>query len=94
MGGVGPAGTTRARRNNSISGTSLPPVGVHHGHGRSHAIVILGSSMGSLSGMAHAGSPLSPSSNEGGGAGNGWYMPGQSQSSYVAFFFMFHEADE
>ncbi|EDR06948.1 uncharacterized protein LACBIDRAFT_299352 [Laccaria bicolor S238N-H82] len=90
-GGVGPARTTRARRNNSISGTSPPPFGVHHahghGHGRPHAIVIPGSRMGSLSGMAHAGSPLSTSSNGGGaggagaGAGNGWYLAGQSQSS-------------
>ena len=38
--------------------------------------------MRSLSGMAHAGSPLSTSSNGGGGGGNG----GQSQSSYVSFF--------
>ena len=67
-GSVGPMRTTRARRNNSISGTSPPPFGVHHGHGRPHAIVILGSRMGSLSGMAHAGSPLSTSSNGGGGA--------------------------
>ena len=95
-GGVEPARTTRARRNNSICGTSPPPFfGVHHGNGRPHAIVILGSRMGSLSGMAHAGRPLSTSSNEG-GAGNGWYMPGQSQSSYVSFFFIFvfREADE
>ena len=56
--------TTRARRNNSISGTSPPPFSVHHGHGRPHAIVIPGSRMGSLSGMAHAGSPLSTSSME------------------------------
>ena len=76
-GRVGPARTTRARRNNSISGTSPPPFGVHHGHGRPHAIVIPGSRMGSLSGMAHAGSPLSTSYN-GGGGGNGWYIPWQS----------------
>ena len=47
--------------------------------------------------MAHAGSPLSTSSNGGGAGGNGWYMPGQSQSSYVSFlfvFFVFHEANE
>ena len=70
--------------NDSISGTSPPPFGVHHGHGRPHAIVIPGSRMGSLSGMAHAGTPSSTSSN--GGRGNGWYMPGQSQSLYVSFF--------
>ena len=67
-GGVGPVRTTRARRNNSLSGNSPPPFGVHRGHGRPHAIVIPGSRMGSLSGMAHAGSPLSTSSNGGGGA--------------------------
>ena len=75
-GGVGPTRTTRARRNNSISGTSPPPFGVHREHGRPHAIVISGGRMGSLSGVAHAGSPLSTSYN--GGGGNGWYIPGQS----------------
>ena len=78
---MGPVRTTRARRNNSLSGTSPPPFGVHRGHGKPHAIVIPGSRMGSLSGMVHAGSPLRTSSNGGGAEGNGWYMPGQSQSS-------------
>ena len=55
--------------------------------------------MGSLSGMTHTGSLLSTSFNggEGGGRGNGCFMPGQSQSSYVSFFslfFVFREADE
>ncbi|EDR06935.1 uncharacterized protein LACBIDRAFT_299321 [Laccaria bicolor S238N-H82] len=49
-GGMGPARTTRARRNNNISGTSPPPFGVHHGHGRPHAIVIPGSRMARLVG--------------------------------------------
>ena len=80
------ARTTRARRDNSISGTSPPPFGVYYGHGRPHAIVIPGSNMGSLSGMAHAGSPLSTSFNGGGGGGHGWFMLGQSQGSYVPFF--------
>ena len=52
-------------------------------------IVIPGSRMSSLSGMVHAGSPLSTSSNGGGGGGNGWFMPGKSQSLYVSFFSCF-----
>ena len=40
-----------------------------------------------MSGMVHAGRPLSTSSNGGGGRGNGWFMPGQSRSSYVSFLF-------
>ena len=56
--------------------------------------MIPGSRMDSLSGMALADGPLSTSSHGGGAGGNGWYMPGQSQSSYVSFFFVFYEADE
>jgi hypothetical protein len=43
-GSIGPARTSRTRRNGSISGTSPPPLG--HGHGRPHAIVIPGSGRG------------------------------------------------
>ena len=95
-GGAWPARTTRARRDNSISGTSPPPFGVYYGHGRPHPIVIPGSNMGSLSSMAHAGSPLSTSSNGGGGGRDGWFMLGQNQSSYLPFFppflFVFRES--
>ncbi|EDR06973.1 uncharacterized protein LACBIDRAFT_299430 [Laccaria bicolor S238N-H82] len=49
-GGMGPARTTRARRNDSIPGISPPPFGVHHGHGRPHVIVIPGSRMARLVG--------------------------------------------
>ena len=47
-GGVGSTRTTRARRNISISETSPPPSGVHHGNGRPLRIVIPGSRMGGL----------------------------------------------
>ncbi|KAG6865325.1 hypothetical protein C0991_003499 [Blastosporella zonata] len=45
-GGIGPARTTRARRNNSVSGTSPPP-------GRPHAIVIPRSRAATVSGNAN-----------------------------------------
>jgi hypothetical protein len=77
---MGSARTTRTRRNNGISGNSPPPLGVHHEHGRPHAIVIPANRM-SLSGMAYAGSPLSASSNGGRWGGNSRFMVGQSQSS-------------
>ncbi|EDR06957.1 uncharacterized protein LACBIDRAFT_299384 [Laccaria bicolor S238N-H82] len=47
-GGMGPARTTRARRNDSIPGTFPPPFGIHL---RPHVIVIPGSRMGSSRGV-------------------------------------------
>ncbi|KAF8880463.1 helix-loop-helix DNA-binding domain-containing protein [Gymnopilus junonius] len=66
-GGIGPARTTRARRNNSVSGTSPPPFGHHGHHGRPHAIVIPGSTRG----------------QSGNGQGPGWFgaVSGQSSAS-------------
>ena len=85
-GGVGPVRTTRARRNNSLSGTSPPPFGVHRGHGKPHAIVIPGSRMGSLSGMAHAGSPLRTSSNGEEPKGMGGICLGRVKARKPLFF--------
>ena len=77
----------RARRNDCTSGTSPPPFGVHHEHGRPHAMVIPGSRMGSLSGMAPAGSPLRTSSNGGGGGrGNGCLCSGRVRARTFLFF--------
>jgi hypothetical protein len=68
---VGPARTTRSRRNNSISGTSPPPP-------RPHAIVIPRSRASTIAGSAGA-SGVSPL----GASAGGWFVPGPGHSSLV-----------
>lgn len=73
-GGLGPARTTRSRRNNSISGTSPPPA-------RPHAIVIPRSRASNVPTSAGAGpatggiSPLASANTASTGA---WFMPSHS----------------